>query len=96
MGAATKEGEQVCESKCLGPIGRRGRQPDGVQRGTVVKNLNRENAWDENEGGNQASVQSRKESCHLGAGPGQKPEAIQAGVGLDDLSLVLTGHIQQA
>lgn len=55
-----------------------------------------ENAREENEGGDQASVQSRKESCHLGAGSGQKPEAIQAGAGLGDLSLVLTGHIQQA
>ena len=96
MGAAPKEGEQVCEYKCPGPTGRKGRQPDGVQRGTVVEKLNMENAREENEGGDQASVQSRKESCHLGAGSGQKPEAIQAGAGLGDLSLVLTGHIQQA
>ena len=62
MGAAPKEGEQVCEYKCPGPTGRKGRQPDGVQRRTVVEKLNMENAREENEGGDQASVQSRKDS----------------------------------
>ena len=57
---------------------------------------NMENAQEENEGGYQTSVQSREESCHLGERSGQKPEAIQAGIGQGDLSLVLTGHIQQA
>ncbi|XP_054572901.1 protein BEX4 [Eptesicus fuscus] len=39
----------------------------------VVKNLNMENAQQENEGGYQAPVQNEEESRNLGGGEAQKP-----------------------
>uniref|UniRef100_A0A8D2DSE2 Brain expressed X-linked 4 n=1 Tax=Sciurus vulgaris TaxID=55149 RepID=A0A8D2DSE2_SCIVU len=39
----------------------------------LLKNLSVENNHKENEGGEQAPVQSEEESCHLGGGEGQKP-----------------------
>ncbi|XP_036307821.1 protein BEX4-like [Pipistrellus kuhlii] len=39
----------------------------------VAKNLNVEDAQQENEGGDQAPVQNEEKSCHLGGGEAQKP-----------------------
>ena len=95
-GQPPKRGSKSANLNVLGQLGG-GRDSWMVSKEEqVVKKLNMENAQEENKGGDQTSLQSREESCHLGERSGQKPEAIQAGTGQGDLSLVLTGHIQQA